>query len=71
MWLATPRGRLLVRTCGVLGPLMLAAYFLAPLFASPLARLLYAANPTTAAVVSVGRQYHELRCPRFSGQGIQ
>jgi hypothetical protein len=46
--------------CGVLGPLLLAAYFLAPLFASPLARLLYAAHPSTAEVVSLGNHYHEL-----------
>ncbi|HEY2505719.1 MAG TPA: hypothetical protein VGI58_04330 [Streptosporangiaceae bacterium] len=60
MWLDHPRERRLVVLCGVLGPLMLAAYFAVPLFVSPLGRLLYAAHPGTAAVVDIGRRYHEL-----------
>ena len=60
MWSDSPHGRGLVKACGVLGPLMLAAYFAAPLLESPLARLVYAAHPTTAQVVAVGKRYHEL-----------
>jgi len=44
----------------MLGPLMLAAYFAAPLLEPPLARLVYAPHPTTAQVVDIGRRYHEL-----------
>lgn len=54
------RDRALVVACGVLGPLMLAAYFAAPFIAAPLGRLLYAAHPATAQVVDIGRRYHEL-----------
>jgi hypothetical protein len=39
--------------CGVMGPLMLAAYFAASLFAPPLGRLVYAAHPPTAEVVDI------------------
>ena len=46
--------------CGVLGPLMLAAYFTAPLLASQLSGVLYAAHPTTVQIVDAGRRYHEL-----------
>jgi hypothetical protein len=60
MWSDIPHGRGLVKACGVLGPLMLAAYFAAPLLESPSARLVYAAHPTTAQVVAVGNRYHEL-----------
>ena len=49
-----------VVACGVLGPLMLAAYFAAPLFAPPLGRVIYAAHPATAEVVRTGSRYHEL-----------
>jgi hypothetical protein len=54
------RGRTIVMACGVLGSLMLAAYFAAPLFAGPLGRTLYAAHPPTGEVVSTGSRYHEL-----------
>jgi sulfur carrier protein ThiS len=54
------RGRSLVVASGVLGPLMLGAYFVAPLFAAPLGRLIYAAHPPTAEVVDIGTRYHEL-----------
>jgi hypothetical protein len=62
------RGRDLVTVCGVLGPLMLFVYFGAPLFASPLAKVLYSAKPTTAQVVAVGKRYHELL---FAGVWLQ
>jgi hypothetical protein len=54
------RSRNLIVACGVLGPLMLGAYFTAPLFATQLGGVLYAAHPTTVQVVDVGRRYHEL-----------
>lgn len=54
------RGRPLIVACGVVGALMLAAYFATPLFATPLGRVLYAAHPATADVVDTGRRYHEL-----------
>jgi len=60
MWPDSPRDRSLVKACGMLGPLMLAAYFAAPLLEPPLARLVYAPHPTTAQVVDIGRRYHEL-----------
>jgi hypothetical protein len=50
----------LITACGVLGPLMLGAYFTAPLFATQLGSVLYAAHPTTVQVVNAGRRYHEL-----------
>ena len=60
MWSDTSRGRHLIMACGVLGPLMLAAYFTAPLLASQLSGVLYAAHPTTVQIVDAGRRYHEL-----------
>jgi len=39
---------------------MLLAYFTIPFLVPPLGRVLYASHPTTAAVVEVGRRYHEL-----------
>jgi hypothetical protein len=54
------RGRGQVSACGIAGAVMLAAYFAAPVFASPLARVVYGAHPTTAQVVAAGRRYHEL-----------
>ena len=53
-------GRNLVTACGVLGPVMLAAYFAAPGFIAPLGRLVYASHPATTDVVNIGRKYHEL-----------
>jgi hypothetical protein len=55
-----PGARRLVAGCGVLGPVMLAAYFIVPLLEPPLARVVYAANPATAQVVAVGARYHLL-----------
>ena len=69
MWSDSPHGRGLVKACGVPGPLMLAAYFAAPLLESPLARLVYAARPATAQVVAVGNRYYELLYPSTGGVG--
>ena len=60
VWSDISRGRHLIMACGVLGPLMLAAYFTAPLLASHLSGVLYAAHPTTFEIVDAGRRYHEL-----------
>jgi hypothetical protein len=60
MWSEDARSRNFVTACGVLGPLMLLAYFAAPLFVPPLARLVYASHPTTAQVLAVATRYHEL-----------
>jgi len=61
-------GRGLVAACGIAGAVMLAAYFAAPVFASPLARVVYAANPATAQVLAAGRRYHELL---YAGSWLQ
>jgi hypothetical protein len=55
----TDRSRLVIAG-GVVGPLMLLAYFIVPFFAPPLARVLYAAHPRTAVVASVAKRYQEL-----------
>jgi hypothetical protein len=46
--------------CGVIGSLMLAAYFGIPAAIPGLRRVLYAAQPSTDDIVSAGRRYHEL-----------
>ena len=50
------RARDLVTACGVLGPLMLFVYFSAPLFTSPLIKVLYSPNATTAQVLAAGKR---------------
>lgn len=54
------RRRLLVGASGVLGPLLLALYFGAPLLEPPLAAVVYATSPATDQVVDAGRRYHDL-----------
>jgi hypothetical protein len=53
------RNRVVV-ACGLLGPVLLLAYFFAPVFALPLAKVLYAAHPTSTAIVAAGERYHVL-----------
>jgi hypothetical protein len=57
-----------VAASGIAGALMLAAYFAAPVFASPLARVVYGAHPATAQVVAAGSRYHELL---YAGSWLQ